>query len=129
MHFEDPETQAAAERNRAQNASNVTPIKKAKVKSNTKAAKAEANGDAIEFEFDGKSYEIEPAEEWDIEVMEFFADGRLVEAIRLLLGEKQYLEFKTDSKGQKVKRKMADLGEFLETAMAQLGVEPGESNS
>ncbi len=58
--------------------------------------------------------------------MEFFADGDAIAAAKALFEAEQWNAFKTDADGNKKKRTMKDLGEFIETAMAQLGVDSGE---
>ncbi len=120
-----------AEAREAERDAKVTPIRKARGerKQNKAAAKAEALSQGSDFEFDGKTYHLDAAEEWDLDVMEFFSEGNVIAAAKLLFGDEQYNNFKTDADGNRIKRTMVDLGELLELAMKQLGVEPGESNS
>lgn len=122
--------QEALEREEQRN-QKVTPIRPARGsrKQNKAAAKAEALNEGVKFEFDGKEYHLPPADQWDIEVMEHFSEGNVIQAAKALFEAKQWNEFKTDEDGNKVKRVNADLAEFIEVAMSALGVEPGESNS
>lgn len=114
-----------------QKKSKVTPIRPPRGgrKQNSAAAKAEALGEGIVFEFDGKTYEVEPAQDWDIDVFESFASEDLmgmINGVKLLIGLDQYNEFKTDVDGNKVKRTIEDLGSFLNMATGQLGVTSAE---
>ena len=109
----------------------VTPIRAGRGtrKQNKEAAKAEALGRGVKFEFDGKSFEVEPADQWDIDVFEFASDGDIIKAVRCLIGEEQYQEFKTDADGERIRRTLSDLNDFWEAATKAQGVEPGESSS
>lgn len=127
MEFDGSAERAAAR----EETSNVTPIRKPRGArtQNKVAAKAEALQEGTTFEFDGKTYHLPPADLWDLDVMEKFADGNALGAVQDLLEAEQYQAFKTDADGNKKKRTMRDLGELLDVAMKSMGVEPGESNS
>lgn len=128
MQFDGKDEALARENERD---AKVTPIRapRGTRAQNKTAAKAEALGEGTTFEFDGKSYTLPPAEDWDLDVMEFFSEGNLLAGAKALFEEEQFKAFRTDAEGNKVKRTNRDLGEFMEVAMKTLGVEPGESNS
>lgn len=130
MEF-DGKTEALEREAKRATKDNVTPIRKGRGtrKQNKKAAQAEALGLGVEFEFDGKTYKVDPADEWDLEVFEAASDGDIIRAVRKLVGEDQWVEFKTDEDGEPVKRTLKDLNSFWEEATKAQGVEPGESNS
>ena len=90
------------------------------------AAQREALGQGVPFEFDGKMYLLDRPEDWDIEILELFSANDLLGAVKLLLGDNQYAEFKTDIDGNKTKRTMKDLGKILEVAMGAQGIDTGE---
>lgn len=75
----------------------------------TKAVKAEATGQAISVEYDGETYEVPPTMEWDLDVLEALEEGQIVRAVRGLLGEEQYSQFKA------TKRTVKDLNSLFET--------------
>lgn len=106
----------------------VTPIRKPRGArtQNKVAAKAEALKEGTQFEYDGKTYHLPPADLWDLDVMEKFADGDALGAVKDLLEPEQYNAFKTDADGNKKKRTMRDLGELLDVAMKSMGVDSAE---
>lgn len=81
------------------------------------SAKSEALDEKIEFEFDGDTYEVPPAKEWDLEVLESYEDGMIATCVRALLGEEQYAIFKAK------KRSVGDLNDLFEEVQKALGVE------
>ncbi len=92
----------------------------AKPRANVEAAKAEVNGDSIVFEYDGEQYVLPPALDWDVEVFEAGEDGKIVTAVRTLLGDKQWATYKSK------KRTLGDTSELWSAALASLGATPGE---
>lgn len=46
------------------------------------------------FTYDGETYWIRPADDWDLEIFEMIEDGKLVKACHLMLGDKQWAQFK-----------------------------------
>ncbi len=128
MQFDGKDEALAREAEREAKVTPIRPERGTRTPNHT-AAKAEALNLGVKFEFDGKEYHLPPADDWDIEVMEHFSDGNVIAAAKTLFEEEQWLAFKTDLDGKKIKRTNRDLGEFIEIAMKALGVEPGESNS
>lgn len=91
---------------------------------NTKnALKAEASdqNDPIKFEFKGYEYEMPHPDEWDIEVAEAYEDGKVVTALRHILGDEQWRLYK-----ERERPKSKDLQAFLDSMFQQTGMEPGE---
>ena len=131
MAMEFDGSQKHHEANATAEPTNVTPLRKPRGSrtQNKVAAKAEALKEGTSFEYDGKTYHLPPADLWDLDVMEKFAEGDALGAVKDLLEPEQYNAFKTDADGNKKKRTMRDLGELLDVAMKSMGVEPGESNS
>ncbi|MFE1763103.1 hypothetical protein ACFW81_02605 [Streptomyces angustmyceticus] len=74
------------------------------------ATKNDATGTATAIEFNGATYQVPPAEDWDLEVLEAIDDQRLTHALKALLGEDQYKAFRVFN------RKVSNLGEFFEVA-------------
>lgn len=60
----------------------------------TASQKAAATGGAVSFSYDGDDYTIPPSEDWPIEVVESIEEGRVVSAIKALLGPEQYAAFR-----------------------------------
>lgn len=77
--------------------------------------KNDATGKPHVFEFNGDSYEVPPAEEWDLDVLEAIDENRLTAALRALLGDEQYATFRAKNK------KVKDLGKFFEAAGKKVG--------
>lgn len=89
----------------------------------SEAAKTEAVEDSVTFEYDGVTYTAPPAIEWDVEVFEAAEDGKIVSAVRALIGPDQWAKFKEK------KRTIVNVSELFDAAKAALGVTPGESDS
>lgn len=85
--------------------------------SQTSPAKAEATGAEILFEYDGESYVIPPAQEWDLDVLESYEDGKIASTCRALLGVEQWATFKTK------RRTVSSLEELFLALQNALGVE------
>jgi hypothetical protein len=58
------------------------------------AAKAEATKKKASFEYDAETYTIASTKEWGIDVIEAIEDEKIVSAIRAILGDKQWANFK-----------------------------------
>lgn len=71
--------------------------------------------DAVTFKYDGDTYAIPPAEDWDIEILEYAEDEKLTKALRLLLGEDQWLMFRKNH------RSVRALGELFDAAGTAVG--------
>lgn len=80
--------------------------------------KAEALGESFSVDFDGVAYTIEPATEWDLDVLEAIEDGKMTTALRTLLGREQWATFKAK------RRTAADLGTFYSAVEQAIGA-PG----
>lgn len=81
------------------------------------AAKAEALKKAHHFTFDGEKYSVPPTTEWDLQILEAVEDEKIVAAVRFLLGDKQWAQFK-----QK-KRTVADLTKLFEVITKAAGLQ------
>lgn len=86
------------------------------------ALKAEATeNESIQFNYNGHTYEMPHPDEWDIEVAEAHEEGKVVTALRRILGEEQWKLFK-----EREKPKSKDLDAFLKVMFDKTGMEPGE---
>lgn len=72
--------------------------------------KNDVTGEAFAVEFNGETYEVPPAEDWDLDVLEAIDDNKLTHALKALLGADQYAKFRAAN------RKVKDLGSFFEVA-------------
>lgn len=72
--------------------------------------KNDATGDNFKVEFNGDTYDIPPADDWPLEVLESIDEQRMTSALRALLGEDQYETFR------KTNKKVRALGEFFDVA-------------
>lgn len=79
------------------------------------AKKNDALGKAYDVEFNGTTYQVPPADDWDIDVLEAIDAGRVTVALRTLLGDEQYERFKAEN------RKAKALGEFVQRAGEVVG--------
>jgi len=68
--------------------------KKATAKAVTNPVKAEALNEDVTFEYEGDTYTIPSTDEWPLEVLEAFEEGRVVSLLKAILGEEQWTEFK-----------------------------------
>lgn len=84
---------------------------------NRNAARAAAQGKKITLTFKGKSYTVAPPEEWDIDTLEKFEDGKVIGATRAVLGERQWAAFKSTS------NKIGDVGELMDAIAKATGVQ------
>lgn len=82
----------------------------------TSARKSAALSTAIDVEFEGETYSIPPAEEWSLDVLEAFEDGKVATMVRSLVGPAQYATFRS------VPRTTKDLGRFVEAIQGALGL-------
>lgn len=79
------------------------------------AKKNDATGTMHAVEFNGETYDVPPAEDWDLDVLEAIDESRMTSALRALLGDDQYDKFRLTNK------KVRDLGAFFETAGKKVG--------
>jgi hypothetical protein len=77
--------------------------------------KNDAIGKFHVVEFNGETYAVPPADDWDLDVLEAIDESRMTTALRALLGDEQYVKFRTTNK------KVRDLGEFFTTAGKKVG--------
>lgn len=77
--------------------------------------KNDATGKPHLVEFNGDTYEVPPAEDWDLTVLEAIDENRLTAALRALLGDDQYATFRAKN------TKVRDLGAFFEVAGKKVG--------
>lgn len=80
--------------------------------------KAEAIGTPVQFEYDGDTYAVAPANEWDLDVLEAFEEGRILATVRSLLGEAQWKTFRAKPRNVQA---LADLFEALQAALGISG--------
>lgn len=85
-----------------------------------KAVVKEAESTLVLFEYDGEEYSFDSDAMNDVEILESFEDGKVVQPIRKLLGQKQWDKFKESP------RTAEDLAEFAEAMFESLGTAPGE---
>ncbi|WP_405560685.1 hypothetical protein [Streptomyces sp. NBC_01180] len=77
--------------------------------------KNDATGATHTVEFNGDTYQVPPADDWDLDVLEAIDESHMTTALRALLGDEQYATFR------KSNRKVRDLGAFFETAGKVVG--------
>ena len=77
--------------------------------------KNDAMGEAHAVEFNGETYNVPPADDWDIDVLEHIDAQRITFALKALLGAEQYAKFRVHN------RKVSALGEFMTAASAEAG--------
>ena len=86
----------------------------------TRAVKAEAKSEDRTFEYEGKTYVID--EDMDeVAMMEAFEDGKTIQAAKILVGPKAWVDFR------KTPRKVAQLNDMLTAAFEAMGTTQGES--
>jgi hypothetical protein len=88
----------------------------------TKALKAEANDnrEPREFEFEGNAYTVPHPDDWTIDVVEAYEEGKLITAVRHILGPVQWKQYKLRHPKAKV------AGDFIEAMFEDSGVNSGE---
>ncbi|MBA9050785.1 MULTISPECIES: hypothetical protein [Streptomyces] len=77
--------------------------------------KNDVTGETFAVEFNGETYDVAPAEEWDLDVLEAIDDNKLTHALKALLGAEQYTKFRAANK------KVRDLGAFFDAAGKKVG--------
>ncbi|WP_433434503.1 hypothetical protein [Nonomuraea sp. CA-141351] len=58
------------------------------------AQRAEADGKPFPVEYNGVTYTVPTPMEWDADVLDFIEAGRVTAALRLILGDEQYEQFR-----------------------------------
>lgn len=89
------------------------------------AAKAEAateENTVFVYKFDGDDYKFDRNDTDDVEILEAFEDGRMVTALRAILGPAQWATFKSK------KRTSEDLNNMAEAMFKAVGATTGESS-
>jgi len=91
-------------------------------KKNASAAlEAEANGTIREFEYKGQKYTVESdSQNWSVETMLAYEDGKAVSVVRAILGPEQWAQFMATKPNNK------DFNNFTEDLFEQLGLSTGE---
>ncbi|MGW0504143.1 hypothetical protein [Micromonospora sp. NPDC003241] len=82
----------------------------------TRAARAEAAGQLSTFEFDGETYAVAPTDQWDLGALDAIEDGRILAAVRIILGAEQVDRFRAKP------RTFGDLNSFFDAAQKAAGV-------
>lgn len=77
--------------------------------------KNDASHEPHKVTFNGQVYNVPPADDWDIDVLEAIDESRMTAALRALLGDTQYAKFRVNNK------KVRDLGAFFEAAGKKVG--------
>lgn len=86
------------------------------------ALKAEASNEgARSFTFNGEVYDIPSPDDWTVDVVEAYEEGKIVSAIKAILGPKQWRKYK-----DKEKPLASDLKDFVEAMFEEAGVDSGE---
>lgn len=78
---------------------------------------AEANDDKIEFKHNGLTFKISKSDEWGVDVIKAYEEGKSVTAIELVLGAVQFGKFKKSYGGNPTVKNMAALAEDLFEAL------------
>jgi hypothetical protein len=72
------------------------------------------------FAYDGHDYAIPDPKLWPLEAQELEESGKPLAALRLILGEAQYKQFK------KVPRNMGDIEDFMNAIYEAMEIDKGE---
>lgn len=81
----------------------------------TPAAKTEAFAGETIFSHDGNEYIVPPANDWSLDSLEAYEDGRMVTFLRELMGAEQWAKFKEKP------RKAKDVEELSNALMEATG--------
>ncbi|WP_229398173.1 hypothetical protein [Micromonospora okii] len=87
--------------------------------SRARAARAEATETATTFDFDGESYSVAPSNQWDLDALDAFESGRILTAVRLILGADQLARFRSKP------RTIGDLDALFDAAQKAAGISEG----
>jgi hypothetical protein len=79
-------------------------------------AKAEATTGVVSFEFDGDAYEVPTSDNWDLDVLEAYEDGKIVATVKALVGPAGWATFRAKP------RKVSDLDTFFNAIQEALGL-------
>ncbi|AWY05701.1 tail assembly chaperone [Microbacterium phage Gretchen] len=60
---------------------------------------AEATHSLIEFDYDGESYAVIPTNDWTLDALEAFEDGKVLTLLRHVLAEGGYAKFRRTHNG------------------------------
>lgn len=83
----------------------------------------EALEKSIEITWRDKSFTIAPPDEWLLDFSHFAERGLVTQAIEVMLGFKQYEEFRTS----KPKPKVSDVHALINQATTEFGIDTGEA--
>lgn len=81
-----------------------------------KAARADVTGEPVTFLYGGAEYTIEAGALKDLDVLEGIEDGRIITAMKKILGPEQWATFR------RTHDSADDLGELYEAASAAYGI-------
>jgi len=79
-----------------------------------------AESTELKFTYDGYDYTVDKEMITDLDVLELFEDDKLIKAIKMILGAKQWAQFRSKRRGSK------DLNDLAKLLFAEIGVDPGE---
>lgn len=85
---------------------------------NRNAARAAATDGKVTFTHEGKSYTIDVAENWSLDALEAFENGKAVTATHEVLGERQWNIYKAQRP-----RTGKQLGELVEAIAKAVGIQ------
>lgn len=84
-------------------------------------AKQEHDGpNDVVVEWDGHEYLVSGEDMDDAELLEFFTDGNFVGALRILLGDEQWAEYKERARNERGKVSATRCSEFLDHALKEI---------
>lgn len=97
-------------------------VEKKTVDSGVSALKTEVAAEelSVTFRYDGTEYTVPSPKVWPLEVMEAQEESRTVGALRALLGEVQWAEFRKEP------RTVQDLGDILEACFDAVNLNQGK---
>lgn len=78
---------------------------------------AEALAEGIPFDYKGVSYTLPNANDWDIDALDAFEEGRVVAFIKSILGDAQYAALRKSGVN-----KVGELNEFVEAMTSAVGI-------
>lgn len=95
----------------------------ARAAAKVEAEETENENKVYEYEFDGKTYKFDRDNTDDVEILEAFEDGKMITALRAILGPEQWATFKSK------KRSSEDLNKMAEAMFKAVGAtDVGESS-
>lgn len=77
---------------------------------------AEATHALIEFEYDGETYAVLPTNDWTLDALEHFEDGKVLSLLREVLAEGGYAKFRASHNA------VADIQGFMAALQKAQGI-------